>query len=70
MGGQQFRAGGLLVDTGGLDRGHDGGRPAGGTADERGCCGSITDSRTGALSFYERIGMYVRRPYMNWSLDL
>jgi mycothiol synthase len=29
-----------------------------------------TDSRTGALSFYERIGMYVRTSYTNWSLAL
>ena len=29
-----------------------------------------TDSRTGALSFYERIGMYVRRSFTNWALDL
>ena len=29
-----------------------------------------TDSRTGALSFYERIGMCVRSSYTNWALDL
>jgi GNAT superfamily N-acetyltransferase len=29
-----------------------------------------TDSRTGALPFYERIGMYVRSSYTNWALDL
>jgi GNAT superfamily N-acetyltransferase len=29
-----------------------------------------TDSRTGALSFYERIGMHVRLSYTNWALDL
>ena len=29
-----------------------------------------TDSRTGALSFYERVGMYVRSSYTNWALDL
>jgi GNAT superfamily N-acetyltransferase len=29
-----------------------------------------TDTRTGALPFYERIGMYVRSSYTNWALDL
>jgi mycothiol synthase len=29
-----------------------------------------TDSRTGALSFYERIGMRIRLSYTNWALDL
>ena len=29
-----------------------------------------TDSRTGALSFYERIGMHIRLSYTNWALDL
>jgi len=29
-----------------------------------------TDSRTGALSFYERIGMFIRSSYTNWALDL
>jgi mycothiol synthase len=29
-----------------------------------------TDSRTGALPFYERIGMHVRSSYTNWALDL
>jgi mycothiol synthase len=29
-----------------------------------------TDSRTSALSFYERIGMRIRRSYTNWALDL
>jgi mycothiol synthase len=29
-----------------------------------------TDSRTDALSFYERIGMHVRSSYTNWGLDL
>jgi GNAT superfamily N-acetyltransferase len=29
-----------------------------------------TDSRTGALSFYERIGMRIRASYTNWALDL
>jgi GNAT superfamily N-acetyltransferase len=29
-----------------------------------------THSRTGALSFYERIGMYVRQSYTHWALDL
>jgi mycothiol synthase len=29
-----------------------------------------TDSRTGALSFYERIGMYIRRSFTSWALDL
>jgi GNAT superfamily N-acetyltransferase len=29
-----------------------------------------TDSRTGALSFYERIGMSIRASYTNWGLDL
>ena len=29
-----------------------------------------TDSRTDALAFYERIGMYVRSSYTNWGLDL
>jgi GNAT superfamily N-acetyltransferase len=29
-----------------------------------------TDSRTGALPFYERVGMYVRSSYTNWALDL
>jgi GNAT superfamily N-acetyltransferase len=29
-----------------------------------------TDSRTAALPFYERIGMYVRSSYTNWGLDL
>jgi mycothiol synthase len=29
-----------------------------------------TDSRTGALAFYERIGMFVRSSYTNWGLDL
>jgi GNAT superfamily N-acetyltransferase len=29
-----------------------------------------TDARTGALSFYERIGMYVRSSYTDWALDL
>jgi GNAT superfamily N-acetyltransferase len=29
-----------------------------------------TDSRTGALSFYERVGMHVRSSYTNWALDL
>jgi mycothiol synthase len=29
-----------------------------------------TDSRTGALSFYERIGMYIRSSYTHWTLQL
>jgi mycothiol synthase len=29
-----------------------------------------TDSRTSALSFYERIGMWIRLSYTNWGLDL
>ncbi|HLB39232.1 MAG TPA: GNAT family N-acetyltransferase [Actinomycetota bacterium] len=29
-----------------------------------------TDSRTGALSLYERVGMRVARSYTNWGLDL
>ena len=29
-----------------------------------------TDSRTGALSLYERIGMHVTRSFTNWGLDL
>jgi mycothiol synthase len=29
-----------------------------------------TDSRTGALPFYEGIGMYVRQSYTNWALEL
>ena len=29
-----------------------------------------TDSRTGALSLYERIGMHVTRSFTNWALDL
>jgi GNAT superfamily N-acetyltransferase len=29
-----------------------------------------TDSRTGALSFYERIGMYIRSSYTDWTLPL
>jgi GNAT superfamily N-acetyltransferase len=29
-----------------------------------------TDSRTGALSLYERMGMYVRESYTNWALAL
>lgn len=29
-----------------------------------------TDSRTDALSFYERIGMHIRLSYTNWALDL
>jgi mycothiol synthase len=29
-----------------------------------------TDSRTGALSFYERIGMHIRQSYTNWASDL
>lgn len=29
-----------------------------------------TDSRTGALPFYERIGMSVRRSFTNWTLEL
>jgi len=29
-----------------------------------------TDSRTGALSFYERIGMYIRSSYAHWTLEL
>ena len=29
-----------------------------------------TDSRTGALSLYERVGMHVTRSFTNWGLDL
>jgi GNAT superfamily N-acetyltransferase len=29
-----------------------------------------TDGRTGALSFYERIGMRIRASYTSWALDL
>jgi ribosomal protein S18 acetylase RimI-like enzyme len=32
--------------------------------------GLSTDSRTGALTLYERIGMRVRRTYTSWSKDL
>jgi ribosomal protein S18 acetylase RimI-like enzyme len=32
--------------------------------------GLSTDSRTGALTLYERIGMRVRRTYTAWSKDL
>jgi mycothiol synthase len=28
-----------------------------------------TDSRTSALPFYERVGMYVRSSYTNWALE-
>lgn len=33
-------------------------------------CGVSTDSRTGALSLYERVGMHVRRSYTRYSLSL
>jgi mycothiol synthase len=29
-----------------------------------------TDSRTGALTLYERVGMYVTRSFTNWAIDL
>jgi predicted N-acetyltransferase YhbS len=32
--------------------------------------GLSTDSRTGALTLYERIGMHVRRTYTSWAKDL
>jgi hypothetical protein len=32
--------------------------------------GLSTDSRTGALTLYERIGMRVRRTYTAWSKNL
>ena len=32
--------------------------------------GLSTDSRTGALTLYERIGMRVRRTYTSWAKDL
>jgi mycothiol synthase len=32
--------------------------------------GLNTDSRTGALTLYERIGMHVRRTYTSWAKDL
>jgi mycothiol synthase len=33
-------------------------------------CGVNTDSRTGALSLYEHVGMHVRRSYTHWAKDL
>lgn len=33
-------------------------------------CGVSTDSRTGALSLYERVGMHVRRSYTRYALPL
>ncbi len=33
-------------------------------------CGLSTDSRTGALSLYEKVGMHVRRSYTGWSKAL
>ena len=29
-----------------------------------------TDSRTGALTLYERVGMHVTRSFTNWAIDL
>jgi ribosomal protein S18 acetylase RimI-like enzyme len=39
---------------------------------ERGAsaCGLSTDSRTGALGLYEKIGMHVRRSYTHWAKQL
>lgn len=33
-------------------------------------CGVNTDSRTGALSLYEHVGMHIRRSYTHWAKDL
>lgn len=33
-------------------------------------CGVNTDSRTGALGLYERVGMHLRRSYTHWAKDL
>jgi len=33
-------------------------------------CGLSTDSRTGALTLYERVGMHVRRSYTSYRRDL
>jgi ribosomal protein S18 acetylase RimI-like enzyme len=40
---------------------HEAGKPA---------CGLSTDSRTGALTLYERVGMHVRRTYTGYRKDL
>jgi mycothiol synthase len=35
-----------------------------------GACGLSTDSRTGALGLYEKVGMRVRRSYTHWAKEL